>query len=97
VLNDQWDKDNHTCIERHRERPGRAKQAAEAREVEKSALRYGRRCLAFVPELPQVAWPKKFRPYIPVKYDESTNPTDFLQVYSIAIVAADGDVKIMAN
>jgi hypothetical protein len=31
------------------------------------------------------------------KYDESTNPTEWLEVYQLAIEAAGGDSYVMAN
>jgi hypothetical protein len=31
------------------------------------------------------------------KYDGSTNPTEWLEVYQIAIKAAGGDSNVMAN
>jgi hypothetical protein len=42
-------------------------------------------CAALADHLRVVAWPSKFRPYLPEKYDGSTNPSEFLQVYIIAI------------
>jgi hypothetical protein len=34
------------------------------------------------PELKQIAWPNKFKPRSIDKYDGSSNPEDFLQVYT---------------
>jgi hypothetical protein len=35
-------------------------------------------CAALADHLRAVAWPSKFRPHLPEKYDESTNPSEFL-------------------
>jgi hypothetical protein len=45
---------------------------------------------ALANHLRAVAWPSKFRPHLPEKYDGSTNPSEFLQVYITAITAAGG-------
>jgi hypothetical protein len=74
-----------------------SEQAAEVKEAGQATLRYGGGFLAFDSELRQVAWPSKFRQDILVKYDKSTNPTEFLQVNSTTTVATGGDVKILAN
>jgi hypothetical protein len=97
VLNDRQDDYGRTHIDCHQDRRQWAGQAADTREAMQATLRYDGGSLAFIPELRQVTWPHKFRTDIPVKYNESTNPTDFLQVYSVTIMAADGDVKIMTN
>ena len=39
-------------------------------------------CAALADHLHAVAWPSKFRPYLPDKYDGTTNPSEFLQVYN---------------
>jgi hypothetical protein len=44
-----------------------------------------------------VAWPSKFRPHLPEKYDGSTNLSEFFQVYITAITAAGGNDAIMAS
>jgi hypothetical protein len=44
-----------------------------------------------------VAWPSKFWPHLPEKYDVSTNPSEFLQVYITAITAAGGNNAVMAS
>ena len=54
-------------------------------------------CAALAPHLHAVAWPQKFRPHIPEKYDGKVNPTEFLQIYSTSILAAGGDETVMAN
>ena len=44
-----------------------------------------------------MAWPPKFRPYLPEKYDGPTNPSEFLQVYITVITAAGGNDAVMAS
>ena len=38
-------------------------------------------CDALADHLRAVAWPSKFRPHLPEKYDGTTNSSEFLQVY----------------
>ena len=42
-------------------------------------------CAALAEHLRAVAWPSKFRPHLLEKYDGTTNPSEFLQVYVTAI------------
>jgi hypothetical protein len=42
-------------------------------------------------------WPPKFRPHLPEKYDGTSNPSEFLQVYVTAITAAGGNTAVMAS
>jgi hypothetical protein len=44
-----------------------------------------------------VTWPAKFHPHLLEKYDGTTNPSEFLQVYITAIAAVDGDTAMMAT
>jgi hypothetical protein len=44
-----------------------------------------------------VVWPDKFRPDVGARYDGSSNPIEFLQLYIIAVQAARGDRHVMAN
>jgi hypothetical protein len=44
-----------------------------------------------------VVWPDKFKPDIGARYDGTTNPVEFLQLYVVAIQAACGDQRAMAN
>ena len=37
-------------------------------------------CRAFTPELRSVAWPGKFKPDLPLRYDGTTDPAEFLQL-----------------
>jgi hypothetical protein len=42
-------------------------------------------CAALADHLRAATWPSKFRPHLPEKYDGTTNPSEFLQVYVTAI------------
>jgi hypothetical protein len=44
-----------------------------------------------------VVCPDKFKPDIGARYDGTTNPVEFLQLYVIAVQAARGDQRAMAN
>ena len=52
---------------------------------------------AFTTELRSVAWPDKFKPDLPPRYDGTANPAEFLQLYELGIEAANGGEKVMAN
>jgi hypothetical protein len=52
---------------------------------------------AYSLDLKQVRWPVNFKPSGIEKYDGSTNPTEWLKVYQLAIEAAGGDSYVMAN
>ena len=52
---------------------------------------------AFTPELCSVAWPGKFKPDLPPRYDGTHDSAEFLQIYELSIEAANGDKKVMAN
>jgi hypothetical protein len=54
-------------------------------------------CAALADHLRATAWPSKFWPHLPEKYDGTTNPSEFLQVYITAITAAGGDTTVMAT
>jgi hypothetical protein len=54
-------------------------------------------CAALADHLRAVAWPSKFRPHLPEKYDGSSNPSEFLQVYITAITAVGGNNAVMAS
>ena len=54
-------------------------------------------CLAFTSELRSIAWPCKFKPDLPPRYDGTADPVEFLQIYELGIKAANGDEKVMAN
>ena len=48
-------------------------------------------CRTLTPELRGVAWPGKFKPNLPPRYDAMVDPTEFLQLYELCIEAANGD------
>ena len=52
---------------------------------------------AFTRNLRRVVWPVKFNLDLPSRYDGKNNPLEFLQLYTLAIQAAGGDDKVMAN
>ena len=54
-------------------------------------------CRAFTPEICNIVWPSKFKPDLPPRYDGTTDPAEFLQLYELSIEAASSDEKIMAN
>src|SRR5579859_4070586 len=54
-------------------------------------------CAALAEHLRTAKWPPKFWPHLPEKYDGTTNPSEFLQVYVTAITVAGGDSAVMAS
>jgi hypothetical protein len=52
--------------------------------------------LAAESKFQQATWPSKFRPYLPEKYDGTSNLLEFLQVYVTAIMAIGGYTTVMA-
>jgi hypothetical protein len=54
-------------------------------------------CTALADHLRVVTWPSKFWPHLPKKYDGTSNPSEFLQVYVTAITATGGDTTVMAT
>jgi hypothetical protein len=54
-------------------------------------------CAALADHLRATSWPSKFRPHLPEKYDGTSNPSEFLQVYITAITAAGGNTAVMAT
>nr|AAL31060.1 putative gag-pol precursor [Oryza sativa Japonica Group]AAP54365.1 retrotransposon protein, putative, Ty3-gypsy subclass [Oryza sativa Japonica Group] len=52
---------------------------------------------AFGRSLRDVRWPERFRPGAIKKYDGSTDPEEFLQVYSTVLYAAGADDNALAN
>jgi hypothetical protein len=54
-------------------------------------------CAALANHLRAVTWPPKFRSHLPEKYDDMSNPSEFLQVYVTAITAAGGDTTAMTT
>jgi hypothetical protein len=54
-------------------------------------------CAALADHLHAMSWPSKFRPHLPEKYDGTSNPSEFLQVYVTAITATGGNTAVMAT
>jgi hypothetical protein len=54
-------------------------------------------CVALADHLRAATWPSRFRPHLPEKYNGTTNPSEFLQVYVTAITVAGGDTAVMAT
>jgi hypothetical protein len=54
-------------------------------------------CSALADHLRTATWPSKFWPHLPKKYDGTSNPSEFLQVYVTTITAAGGDTAVMAT
>ena len=54
-------------------------------------------CRALTPELRGIAWPGKFKPDLPPRYDGSADPAEFLQLYELGIKAVNRDEKVMEN
>jgi hypothetical protein len=54
-------------------------------------------CAALADHLHAASWPSKFRPHLLEKYDGTSNPSEFLQVYVTAITAAGGNTTVMAT
>jgi hypothetical protein len=54
-------------------------------------------CAALVDHLCAASWPPKFWSHLPEKYDGTSNPSEFLQVYVTAITVAGGNIAVMAT
>jgi hypothetical protein len=54
-------------------------------------------CATLVDHLHAASWPPKFWPHLPEKYDGTSNPSEFLQVYVTAITVGGGNTAVMAT
>jgi hypothetical protein len=54
-------------------------------------------CAALADHLCAASWPPKFRSHLPEKYDGTSNPSEFLQVYVTATTAVGGNTTVMAT
>jgi hypothetical protein len=54
-------------------------------------------CATLADHLRAASWPPKFQPHLPEKYDGTSNPSEFLQVYVTAITTACGNTTVMAT
>jgi hypothetical protein len=52
---------------------------------------------ALAGQLREVRWPTKFKACHIDRYDDSSNPEEFIQVYQTVIEAAGGDDRVKAN
>jgi hypothetical protein len=57
----------------------------------------GMGCAALADHLRAASWSSKFRPHLLEKYDGTSNPSEFLQVYVTAITAAGVNTAAMAT
>jgi hypothetical protein len=92
--------DARVSLERHRENHDRAiddiGKAGKNVKVTGDPV-YNPGCLALTRQQRYVVWPDKFRPDVGARYDGTSNPVEFLQLYVIAIQAARGDQRMMGN
>jgi hypothetical protein len=58
---------------------------------------YNPGCVALTGQQRYVVWPDKFKPDIGARYDGTSNPVEFLQLYVIAVQGTRGDQRAMAN
>jgi hypothetical protein len=65
--------------------------------IQASVLLAGVGCVVLADHLHAATWPSRFRPHLPEKYDETTNPSEFLQVYVTAIMTAGGNTTVIAT
>jgi hypothetical protein len=92
--------DARVSLERHRENHDRAiDDIGEAGKNVKTPGDpiYNPGCLALTRQQRCVVWPDKFKSDIGARYDGTTNPVEFLQLYVVAVQAARGDQRVMAN
>jgi hypothetical protein len=54
-------------------------------------------CAVLADHLRTASWPPNFWPHLPEKYDRTSNPSEFVQVYVTAITAAGGNTTVMAT
>ena len=54
-------------------------------------------CRSLALELRCLVWPGKFKPDLPPRYDGTTDPTEFLQLYELSIEASNDTEQVMAN
>jgi hypothetical protein len=54
-------------------------------------------CAALADHLRAATWPPKFWPHLLEKYDETSNLSEFLQVYVTAITTVGGNTAVMAS
>jgi hypothetical protein len=92
--------DARVSLERHRKNHDRA--INDIGEVSKNVKVTGEPVynpgfLALTHQQCYMVWPDKFRPDIGARYDGTSNPVEFLQLYVVTVQAARGDQRVMAN
>jgi hypothetical protein len=70
---------------------------ARGARIQASVPLVGEGCAALADHLRAATCPLKFRPHLPKKYDGTSNPSEFLQVYVTAITAAGVNTVVMAS
>jgi hypothetical protein len=85
--------DAQVSLEKARERL----QNFEGRNLDQDFTARDARIQAGVLLVGAATWPPKFLPHLSEKYDGTTNPSEFLQVYVTAITAAGGNTTVMAS
>jgi hypothetical protein len=70
---------------------------ARGAQIEAGVHLVGVGCATLADHLRVATWPPKFRPHLPEKYDGTSNPSVFLQVYITAITAAGRNTVVMAS
>jgi hypothetical protein len=60
-------------------------------------LVYNPWCLALARQQRYMVWPDKIKPEIGARYDGTSNPVEFLQLYIVAIQTTRGDHHVIAN
>jgi hypothetical protein len=58
---------------------------------------YGGGCQAFTREIRRMVWPAKFCSDLPQRYDDTTNPVEFLHLFIVSVQATSGNDKAMAS
>jgi hypothetical protein len=74
-----------------------APQTPSGARIQAGVLLAGVGSAALADHLRAATWPSKFWPHLPEKYDGTSNPSEFLQVYATAITTAGGDTAVMAT
>jgi hypothetical protein len=74
-----------------------APQTLRGARIQAGVLLVGVGCAALADHLRAATWPPKFRPHLLEKYDGTSNPSEFLQVYVTVITAAGGNTIVMAS
>ena len=83
-------------MERQRDRQNRlVEEIGQAGQQNRADLQNG--VATYASGLRRLVWPQMLRPTLPKGSDGSSNPVEFLQLYTTSIQAAGGDDKVMAN